>query len=245
MTLEQRLFDTLHEVDSFEPSPDLFARVARSIEEDAAHRRRVQVLWIAGIAAVAAVVVYLGLAVSRNRLGSLVISGWASEVLENVIAVALVFVLAPVIRRFGRQYVADVFRLDPATGMRFLRLLDIAYYLALFGLIIARVELTGAGRMPLLRSALESTLDDLASLLMLIGVLHAANLLVLPVVGLVFSSVVRRAARDRAGVEAPPLSPKAVQADRICSWIVWVSTALIFATVLLTIGIVIGTGLGR
>jgi hypothetical protein len=245
MTLEQRLSDALHEVDSFDPSPDLFARVARSVEEDAAHRRRAQVAWLAAVGSLAAVVVYLGLMVTRSRAGSLIVPGWALELLEKMVSVGLVFLLAPVIRRFGGQYVSDVFRLDPATGTRFMRLLDIAYYLILLGFIIANAEVTPLGRPTLLRSGLESVLDGLASLLLLVGALHAANLMVLPVVGLVFSSAVRRAARHRAGIAAPPVSPKAVQADRVSSWIVWLSTVLLFAAVLLTIGIVIGTGLGR
>lgn len=244
MTLEQRLFDALHEVDSFDPSPDLFARVARSLEEDAAHRLRVQMAWLAGVASLAAVLVYLGLVVSRGRSGVLVVPGWAIEVLEKVVAVALVLLLAPIIRRFGGHYVSDVFRLDPATGTRFLRLLDIAYYLVLFGFILANAELTALGRITPLGGALESVLEGVASLLVVIGVLHAANLLMLPVVGLVFSSVVRRTARYQAGADAPAISPKAVQADRVSSWIVWVLTALVFAGVLLTIGVVIGAGAG-
>ena len=40
MTVEQRLRDALHRADGYAPSPDLFARVQRSIEEDRAHRRR-------------------------------------------------------------------------------------------------------------------------------------------------------------------------------------------------------------
>ena len=40
MTLEQVLSATLHSADDYDPSPDLFAKVQRSIDEDRAHRRR-------------------------------------------------------------------------------------------------------------------------------------------------------------------------------------------------------------
>ncbi|MBI2237588.1 MAG: hypothetical protein HYU54_03565, partial [Actinobacteria bacterium] len=42
MSLEERLREVLRRTDEYEPSPDLFARVRRSIEEDAAHRRRIR-----------------------------------------------------------------------------------------------------------------------------------------------------------------------------------------------------------
>lgn len=37
MSLEKRIADALHAADTFQPSPDLFTRLQRSIEEDLAH----------------------------------------------------------------------------------------------------------------------------------------------------------------------------------------------------------------
>ena len=64
MTFEQLVGDALRAADDFDPSPDLFAKVQRSIDEDAAHRRRVRraVAW--ATASVVAAVVYLLVTVS-------------------------------------------------------------------------------------------------------------------------------------------------------------------------------------
>lgn len=242
MTLEQRLSEALHEVDGFEPSPDLFARVNRSLDEDAIHRRRVHITWLATAASLAAVIVYLGLLVTRTPTGLLVVPRWALELLETIVLVVLVFVLAPVIRRFGRFYVADVFRLDPGTGERFMRLLEIAYYLVFFGAILEGVNLVRLERQVPIGPAAESTLESIAAVLLVIGLFHAATLLGLPVVGLVFSSIVRRSERRRAGVAAPDVSPRALQADRIASWIVRVGFGLVL---LGTVGVgIVLVGLG-
>ncbi|MGH8873267.1 MAG: hypothetical protein ACRDWS_14995 [Acidimicrobiia bacterium] len=245
MTLEQRLSETLHEVDSFEPSPDLYARVSRSLDEDRARRRRATLVWLASLASAAIVMVCLGLLVFRDRGGFLVVPRWGVELLETVVLVTIVLLLAPLIRRFGGFYVSEVFRLDPPVGDRFLRLLDIAYYLVFSGRILSDADLTGLGGAVRLGVELEAALDRIAWVLTMMGALHAGTLLALPVVGLVFSSVVRRARRLQAGALAPDVSPQALQADRLASWIVWALAALVVVGALLTIGVVIGVGLDR
>ncbi|HSO50403.1 MAG TPA: hypothetical protein VLS86_07630 [Acidimicrobiia bacterium] len=243
MTLEQRLSEALHEVDRFEPSPDLFARVERSLDEDATHRRRVRVTWLAAMASLTAIVVFLGLLVRTGATGLLVFPVWGLELLETVILVSLIFVLAPVISRFGDFYVADVFRLDPGTGKRFMRLLEIAYYLVFLGGVLQGVHLTRLGRVVRLGPGLETMLEGIAELLLFMGVFHAMSLFGLPVVGLVFSSVVRRAERQRAGSSAPPISSKAQQADRIASWVVQITFGLVLLGALVAlIGGVVSIG---
>lgn len=244
MTLEQRLAEALREVDAYEPSPDLFVRVERSLDEDHAHRRRVGVAWLSAMASLSAIVVYLGLLASRSDSGQLVIPIWAMALIENVILAALVFLLAPVIRRFGGFYVADVFHLDPETGIRFLRLLDLAYYLVFGGVILIGMSIGGLDGSEDLGTSLQSAAGRIAVLLLLIGGLHALNLLAMPFVGLVFSSTVRRAARARAGAAAPAESAAAARVDRIAATIVWVLAALVAIGALIGTGIVIGAGLG-
>jgi hypothetical protein len=243
MTLEQRLSEVLHKVDDFEPSPDLFARVNRSLEEDQAHRRRAVVAWLSIVASVAAIIVYLGLFTSRSPDGFLVIRVWVVELLETVVLVAIVLVLAPVIRRFGGLYVADVFRLDPGTGDRFLRLLDIAYYLVFFGGILEGVSLRDLDLLARVGPELESALERLGAILLVMGLFHAATLLALPVVGLVFSSNVRRVERLQAGEGAGVASARATQADRIAARIVWGLAALLVVGALVGVGTMVGLGL--
>lgn len=242
MTLEQRLSAALHEVDGFEPSPDLYARVRRSLEEDAAHRRRMGIIWFAAVASVAAVIIYLGLLITRSPAGILVIPMWAVELLETMVLVALVLMLAPIIRRFGGIYVSDVFRLDPGAGIKFLQLLDIAYYLVFSGVILRGVSLMRLDRMVPAGAALDESLVRFGVLLLIMGLFHAATLFGLPVIGLVFSSTVRRVERRRAGAAAPEVSSRALQADGVASWIVWVAAGLILAGALVAVGVGIGGG---
>ncbi len=245
MTLEQRLSAALHEVDGFEASPDLFARVRRSLEEDAAHRRRLGIAWFAAVASVAAVIVYLGLLITRSPAGILVIPMWAVELLETTVMVALVLVLAPIIRRFGGIYVSDVFRLDPGAGTRFLQLLDIAYYLVFFAVILLGVSLIRLDGIAPAGAALDQSFLRVGVLLLVMGLFHAATLFGLPVIGLVFSSTVRRVERHRAGAAAPEVSSRALQADRLASWIVWLTAGLMLVGALVGVGIVIGVGVAR
>jgi hypothetical protein len=243
MTLEQRLSAALHEVDGFEPSTDLYARVRRSLEEDTAHRRRMGIVWFAAVASFAAVVVYLGLLITRSPAGALLIPTWAVELLETLVLVALTLMLAPIIRRFGGIYVSDVFRLDPGAGTRFLRLLDIAYYLVFFAVILLGVSLVGLDRVAPAGVALDQSLVRVGVLLLVMGLFHAGTLLGLPVIGLVFASSVRRVERSRAGADAPEVSPRAFQADQLASWIVWLAAGLILVAALVGVGIVIGRGI--
>jgi len=227
MTLEQQLSEALHEVDGFEPSPDLFARVTRSLDEDQVHRRRIRGAWLASLASFAAVVVYLGLTVTRTSSGALVVPRWVLESLEAAVLVTLALLLAPLISRFGKSYVSDVFRLDPGTGERFMSLLEIAYYLVFFGGILRGTNLTRLRGMVQLGPGLEEIFETVAVMLLFLGLIHAATLFGLPLVGLVFSSLVRRAERSHAGPGAPPVSENAVRADRVAAWIVRIVIGLL------------------
>ena len=117
-----------------EESPDLFARVKGSIEDETKRRAwRRQVGAVAGVA----VAGLLGLiaSVTDYQEGELLMTWWILELLTTAVLVTVVIVLGPFIKRFGRSYAAEVFRSNPSTGKSFLVLMDFAYYL-IFGAYI-------------------------------------------------------------------------------------------------------------
>jgi len=227
MTIEQRLTEALHGADDYLPSPDLFAKVQGSIEEDAAHRRRVRsaLLWATGglMAAVAWVVAFL-----EVGDGTVTIRWWALEVLTTALLVAIVIILGPVIRRFGTGLTLEVFRSNRETSGRFLALVDIAYYLVFAAFILMTSSLSEKSDWVGGPAALvEHELGRVGGLLLIMGVLHALTIAALPVMGLVFASNWRRAARKALGEAAPEPAPAAERADRVATVIVWLAAAVI------------------
>ena len=232
MTFEQLVGDALHAADDYEPSPDLFAKVQRSIDEDAAHRLRVRraVTWLS--AAVAAVLGYLALTVDVVD-GSITMSFRALETLVTGVMIALVAVLGPAIRRFGETYEQAVFSAGPETGARVLRLLDIAYYLVFGAYILMtlvfdpKLEFGGT-----LADWIRAEMVRLGGLLLIMGVLHVVLLLALPIAGLVFSANQRqmRLAEGRAATD-----PTAGRIDRVITIGAWIVAGLV---VLQMLGIV-------
>lgn len=233
MNLEKRLAEALHQVDRYQPSPDLFARVNRSIEEDRAHRRRVTI-GISAVALSAATLLALLLSVMRQSTsGEWTVPAWSVEIVEILVLTALLIALGPAIRRFGQPLLRDVFHLSPETGHRFARLLDVAYYLFFTGVILTDVDLDALGSELDLPGAFAPGLSRLGVFLVAMGLLHAFNLAVLPVIGLIFGSVIRWARRREAGGFAPPVSSRAARADRIATWIVVAVAIVIGGSVLL------------
>jgi hypothetical protein len=101
------------------------------------------------------------------------------------ILVAIVISLGPFIKRFGKSYAAEVFRSNPGTGKSFIVLTDFAYYLifgayVLFTLIFKRpsdwTDTVNA-------TQLKTETVKIAGIFLLMGVLHGANLLMLPIIG--------------------------------------------------------------
>ncbi len=228
MTVEEQLTAVFRTVDRYEPSPDLFAKVKRSIEEDAAHRRRLRRNAIAAVAVLAFMAVYLYATVDRVQ-GAFQMPFWALEVLVTTIMVGLLLVLGPLIRRFGTAFESDVFRSNPDTGRSFLTLLDIAYYLTFGAFTVMTLQysppadVAGAEH---LSAWIGFEIWRIAALLMLMGVLHAVTLIALPAVGLVFSANTRRALRARLGRTAPPANPLNDQVDRRITVLIWVIVGL-------------------
>ena len=192
-TLEERLHEALvSEGTRAEPSPDLFARVVASIDDDRARRRRlarVGALWLVGTAAVTAAVLTL---TPRDGKG-LHMPWWILEVGTNLALLAIALWLGPFIKRFGRAYAADVFHDNPLTGKSYIVLTDIVYYLIcaayiLFSLHVApqgswKNDLTG------LVTAEQVTFElaRLGGILLIIGILHGLNIVLMPLLGRIFS----------------------------------------------------------
>lgn len=218
MTLEERLTEALHAADSVEPSPDLFARMGRSLEEDQAHRRRLVTLWAAALVAVGLVVTWVAISTEIGDRGESVIDGWKIILAYLFVSGSLIIGLAPNIRRFGRSFINEVFHLSPATGGRFLAVLDIAYYLFFTGLILVDADVWPVGETVALLPMLQDAMSKVGLILLTMGMLHAANLAFLPVLGLIYNSIVRRDLRRRAGDGAPPETFQARRADRNARW---------------------------
>ena len=187
--LERRLIEAFADVrSSVEENPDLFARVTRSLDDAQARRRYRWKLagWSAGFVASNAA---LALALSDYESGRFTMQWWVIELITNVILVALAVGLGPFIKRFGRSYAADVFRANPRTGKSYLVLTDVAYYLiftsfALFTITFVEQQnwkrSTGA--------QLEHEVARIGGILLIMGVLHAANVVALPIIGRLLSS---------------------------------------------------------
>ncbi len=249
MTLEQLLTDTLHRADDFSPSPDLFAKVQRSIEEDRAHRRRVRVVFAWLIAAVAAIAVYVAMTlqpVPGNILDGYEVPFRPLAFLTTAVMATIVIVMGPAIRRFGETYERHVFAGSPDTGTQVLRLLDIAYYLIFTAYIVMTLFFEPPWELPpwerQFPDHLYFEMSRLGSLLLAMAVLHIVLLLSLPIVGLVHSANLRRARIADGGESTDPI------ADRLDKGItvgVWLAALLILVPLVLAVlGGIIALGAG-
>ena len=188
-TLEERLHDALvSEGTRAEPSPDLFARVVASIDDDRARRRRlarVGALWLVGTAALTAAVLTL---TPRDGKG-LHMPWWILEIATNLALVGIAVWLGPFIKRFGRAYAADVFHDNPQTGKSYIVLTDIVYYLIFSAYILftIRVEAPAAFDTEVHADLLKSELVRIGGILLIIGVLYGLNIVIMPILGRLFS----------------------------------------------------------
>jgi hypothetical protein len=239
VSLERRLTEALHQADSYQPSVDLFARLSRSIEEDQEHRRRLRIGTAAVGAGLAILATFLIALADHDPGGVLVLPKWSMQMVVFALLTSCLVVFGPAIRRLGQPYLADVFHMSPATGERFSRVLDIAYYLFFGGGILSSLDLTEAGSLVPATEGLRFGVEQVALFLTVLGFAHVGNLLLLPTVGLLFASVTRRARRRLAGSEAPPLSERARKTDRLAMVIVLTAVLLLIGGVLLVIALVV------
>lgn len=169
------------------PAPDLFARVRGSIEED--RRRRsvrlrvaaVLVALLTGAATTAAII-----ATSERKIS---MAWWLLELVTFAVLAALALWLGPFIKRFGRAYAADVFRANPGTGKSYIVLTDIVYYLIFTAYILFLTRLEPADGWGSIVSAAQvrESIARIAGILLIIGVLHGVNIVIMPMIGRLFS----------------------------------------------------------
>jgi hypothetical protein len=213
-TLEQRLVEAFADArTAIHENPDLFARVTRSLEEAAA-RRRWRWSLAGGIVAFVVANAALALALSDFDNRRINMDWWVIELITNIVLVALAVGLGPFIKRFGRSYAADVFRANPRTGKSYLVLTDVAYYLIFASFVLFTVTFveptdwigsTGA--------QLKHEVARVGGILLILGVLHAANVVALPIIGQLLSG--RRVDDGRSSFSTgglssavvPPLGP--------------------------------------
>ncbi len=188
--LEDRLRRTLAADTSGTPSPDLFARVRDSIEDDRA-RRRSRTRWLLGAAAVLALAVATVLTLTPYENGRPAMPWWTLELFTTGVLVAIALWLGPFIKRFGRAYAADVFHDNPLTGKSYIVLTDIVYYLIFAAFILFTVRFEPDRTWGRLRDVnadqIEWQLQRVGGILLVIGVLHGLNIVLMPVLGRLFS----------------------------------------------------------
>ena len=187
MNVEQRLVNALRAADQVEPSLDLWSRVLHSIEEDRAHRRRV-VRSFASIIAMVSGLVVLGWSNLIDTPGGRQVRVPAMELIETIALVSLVAVLGPAIRRFGRGYAQDLWRITPDTATSLLRLLDVAYVLVFGGYILLTTYFDFGWTMIRVAEQVEDLCWRVGGLVLTMGLLHAATIMTLPLVALISNS---------------------------------------------------------
>jgi hypothetical protein len=183
--VEERLRDALEEgARALDESEDLFARVRLSIEEDG-QRRRQRRRRIGTVACLAGSVAAVVIATVDRRQGELIMDWWILELLWFALMLGLALWLGPFIRRFGKSYAADVFRANPRTGKSFIVLMDVAYYLIFVAFILFTVhfEPDKGWADTVNADQLRASAVRVGGILLIVGVLHGLNVLMLPLIG--------------------------------------------------------------
>jgi hypothetical protein len=187
VNIEQRLLHALRSTDQVEPSVDLWSRVVHSIEEDREHRRRIR-RTVSGVVGVAVILLIVGaLNILDSPFGSQVRPG-VMEAIEIVALVCLAAILGPGIRRFGRGYAHDLWRTTPELATSLLRLLDVAYVLVFSGYILLTASFEFGPSLIVVGAQVEDLCVRIGGLLLTMGLLHAATIMVLPLIALVSNS---------------------------------------------------------
>ncbi len=182
--LENLLHDAMHDAGHHvNPSADLFDRVTAGIAADRERRRTLR--RVAARATAASAVLATAVIAFVYRQGEPQMDWWILEIIAAVVLVTIALVLGPFIKRFGRSYAADVFRSNPSTGKSFIVLTDFAYYL----IFVAYIAFTTTIDRPRDWAAtvgaeqVQHNIIRVGGILLIIGVLHGVNLLVLPIIG--------------------------------------------------------------
>ena len=114
---------------------------------------------------------------------------WILELVTVAVLVAVVTVLGPLIKRFGKAYAADVFQANPRTGKSYLVLMDFAYYM-IFGayiLFVVKWEPDTGWADQVNAEQMQGSVVRPGGMILLMGLLHGLNVLTLPIIGRVFT----------------------------------------------------------
>jgi hypothetical protein len=171
--------------------------IARILVEDDRHRGKA--LWrhrLAALLSGAAVTAFLVWGMTQTESaqrvhGRTTMSWWILELAITAVLVALAIWLGPFIKRYGRAYAADVFHDNPLTGKSYIILTDIVYYLIFTAYILFTVQFEPQQGWGLTGDVSAAQLDydvkRVAGILIIIGVLHGINIIMLPVLGRLFA----------------------------------------------------------
>lgn len=192
--LEHLIEEALRPVGAAPPPPsrDLFARVLDSVADDRVRRRRtrrIAAAWAATVAVVTALVLIL----TPKSNGDLLMPWWILELATNLVLVAIAVWLGPFIKRFGRAYAADVFHDNPMTGKSYIVLTDIVYYLIFTAYICFTLNFSGKEDWDnqftglVTPQQLQWEVGRVGGILLIIGALHGLNIVLMPVLGRLFS----------------------------------------------------------
>ena len=159
-----------------------------SIDDDRLRRRARTRYLLIGVA-VLTVLVAAVLALTPYENGRPAMPWWTLELFTTGLLVAIALWLGPFIKRFGRAYAADVFHDNPLTGKSYIVLTDIVYYLIFAAYILFTLSLEPEFEFQ--RNVTAAQLEDAAvrvgGILLIIGALHGINIVLMPVLGRLFS----------------------------------------------------------
>ena len=118
---------------------------------------------------------------------------WILELATNLALIGIAVWLGPFIKRFGRAYAADVFHDNPLTGKSYIVLTDVVYYLIFAAYIMFTVRFApqfdwGNDITEVVTAEqLTHEVARIGGILLIIGVLHGLNIVLMPVLGRLFS----------------------------------------------------------
>lgn len=187
--VERRLYDALDPAATRPPAPDLFERVLGSIADSRIRRRRTvrtaASLTLAILLLAATVLVFT----PRADTGRLLLDWWILELFTDVLLIGLALWLGPFIKRFGRAYAADVFHDNPQTGKSYIVLTDIVYYLIFSAYILFTVSFQPREKWSIIVTASQAGFEAgrIGGILLIIGILHGLNIILMPILGRLFS----------------------------------------------------------
>jgi hypothetical protein len=189
--LEDRIAHALR-TEPTTPSPDLYDRVVESIEADRQRRRHGLTVLAGGLVTAAATAIAVLTLTPRTKNGALTMPWWIVELGTTLVLVAIALWLGPFIKRFGRAYAADVFHDNPLTGKSFLVLTDIVYYLIFAAYILMTANFAPQADWDVstglvTAQQVQESVMRIGGILLVIGILHGLNLVLMPVLGRLFS----------------------------------------------------------